>query len=90
MSMLLHTTSSAVNAMPNLTDILLIPLASAYAQTSNMYHRLNSPLIMPPARFLARPDPYMAFEAKPVAWLNLSHREKASVFVIVRTSAMTT
>jgi hypothetical protein len=45
--------------------------------------------IIPPARFLASPEPYMAFEAKPVAWLNLSQREKASVFVIVRTSAIT-
>jgi hypothetical protein len=52
-------------------------------------YRLNKPLIIPPARFLAIPDPYIAFEAKPVAWLNLSHLEKASVFVIVRTSAMT-
>jgi hypothetical protein len=56
---------------------------------SRLYHRLNNPLIMPPAKFLAIPDPYMAFEAKPVAWLNLSHLEKASVFVMVRTSAMT-
>ena len=56
---------------------------------TSVYHRLNSPEIMPPARFLARPEPYMAFEAKPVAWLNLSHREKARVFVMVRTSAIT-
>ena len=39
--------------------------------------------------FLASPEPYIAFDAKPLAWLNLSHLEKASVFVIVRTSAMT-
>ena len=44
---------------------------------------------MPPARFLAMPDPYIAFEAKPVAWLNLSHLEKARVLVTVRTRAMT-
>lgn len=50
---------------------------------------LNQPLIIPPARFLARPDPYIAFEANPLAWLNLSHLENARVFVMVRTSAMT-
>ena len=45
---------------------------------------------MPPARFLARPEPYIAFEANPVAWLNLSQREYASALVSVRTSAITT
>lgn len=50
---------------------------------------LNQLDTIPLARFLAKPDPYMAFEANPVAWLNLSQREKASVFVIVRTRAMT-
>jgi len=55
-----------------------------------MNHRLNQLEIMPPARLRAIPEPYMAFEANPVAWLNLSHLEKARVFVIVRTRAMTT
>jgi hypothetical protein len=59
------------------------------APCSVLPHRLNQLLTRPPARFLASPDPYMAFEAKPLAWLNLSHLEKASVFVMVRTSAMT-
>lgn len=47
--------------------------------------RLNRP----PARFLAIPPEYMALEARLDAWLNLSQREKARVFVIVRTRAMT-
>ena len=52
-------------------------------------HRLNSPEIIPPARFRAKLDPYMAFDAKPVAWLNLSQREKARVLVMVSTRAIT-
>lgn len=47
--------------------------------------RLNRP----PARFLAIPPEYMALEARLDAWLNLSQRENARVFVIVRTRAMT-
>ena len=43
---------------------------------------------MPPARFLASPPEYMAEEARLEAWENLSQREKATVFVIVRTSAI--
>jgi len=46
-------------------------------------------LIMPVAIFLANPPEYNAFDAKFVAWLNLSHLEKAKVFVIVSTIAMT-
>jgi len=43
----------------------------------------------PPATFLARlPEPN-AVEARFDAWLNLSHREKATVFVMVRTRAIT-
>lgn len=52
-------------------------------------HLLNQLLTMPLARFLARPEPYIAFEAKPVAWLNLSQREYASALVMVSTSAIT-
>ena len=51
-------------------------------------HRLNSLLNIPPARLLANPPEYIALEAKFEAWLNLSHLEKATVFVIVRTSAI--
>ena len=51
-------------------------------------HRLNSLLNIPPARLLANPPEYIALEAKFDAWLNLSHLEKATVFVIVRTSAI--
>lgn len=40
------------------------------------------------ARLLATPDPPKALFAMLEAWLNLSQREKAIVFVIVRTSAM--
>lgn len=39
--------------------------------------------------FLAMPPEYMALEARLDAWLNLSQREKARVFVIVRMRAMT-
>lgn len=42
-------------------------------------------LAMLPARFVVP----SALPAKLEAWLNLSQREKASVFIIVRTSAMT-
>ena len=49
----------------------------------------NIRLNIPPAKLLAIPPEYMALEARLDAWLNLSHREKARVFVIVRTSAMT-
>lgn len=52
-------------------------------------YRVKSLLNTPPATLLAKPPPYMALDAKFEAWLNLSHLEKASVFVIVRTSAMT-
>ena len=51
-------------------------------------HRLNSLLNIPPARLLASPPEYIALEAKFDAWLNLSHLEKATVFVTVRTSAI--
>ena len=40
---------------------------------------------MVPARF----PPEKALPARFEAWLNLSHREKARVFMIVRTRAMT-
>jgi hypothetical protein len=56
---------------------------------SSLSYRLKKLLTIPPARFLANPDPYKAPEAKPVAWLNLSHLENARVFVIVRTRAIT-
>lgn len=42
----------------------------------------------PPATLLANPPPYMALDAIFDAWLNLSQRENASVFVMVRTRAM--
>lgn len=41
------------------------------------------------ARFPARLPPENAEPARFEAWLNLSQREKASVFIIVSTSAMT-
>ena len=43
---------------------------------------------MPPAILLAIPPEYKALPARLDAWLNLSHLEKASVFVIERASAM--
>ena len=58
-----------------------------YVKRSHI-HRLNSLLNIPPARLLANPPEYIALEAKFDAWLNLSHLEKATVFVIVRTSAI--
>lgn len=42
-----------------------------------------------PAMFVARPPPLNARPAKLEAWLNLSHLEKATLFVRVRTSAIT-
>ena len=48
----------------------------------------NRPTIFP-ARPRAMLLPVNALPAQPLAWLNLSHREKAIVFVIVRTSAIT-
>lgn len=35
------------------------------------------------------PPEYIALEARLEAWLNLSHRENAKVFVMVRMSAIT-
>lgn len=49
---------------------------------------MNNLLNNPPATLLANPPEYIALDAKVEAWLNLSHLENASVFVIVRTSAM--
>jgi len=43
---------------------------------------------MPRATDCAKPPELRALEAKLVAWLNLSHLEKATVFVMVRTRAM--
>lgn len=48
-------------ACPHLQDGLVLGLVTVPA------HRLNQPLIIPPARFRARPEPYIAFEAKPLA-----------------------
>ena len=53
-----------------------------------LLYRPNSLLNIPPARLLAMPPEYMAVDARFDAWLNLSHLENASVFVIVRTNAM--
>jgi hypothetical protein len=52
-------------------------------------HRKNL-LNSPPATFLASPPEYKALLAKLDAWPNLSALEKATVFVIVRMSAITT
>ena len=41
-----------------------------------------------PAKFLANPPPTNALLARFDAWLNLSHLEKATVFVSVRTKAI--
>lgn len=48
----------------------------------------NTRLNIPPARLLAMPPEYMALDARLEAWLNLSQREKARVFVIVKVSAI--
>ena len=58
-----------------------------YVKRSHI-HRLNNLLNIPPARLLASPPEYIALEARFDAWLNLSHLENATVFVIVRTSAI--
>ena len=42
----------------------------------------------PPTFFASEPEASPR-STKPLAWLNLSHLEKAKVFVIVSTSAMT-
>lgn len=47
----------------------------------------NLPIILL-AMLPARLVPLNALPARLEAWLNLSHREKASVLVIVKTSAM--
>lgn len=52
--------------------------------------RLKNLLTNPPAIFLANPPEYIALDARFSAWLNLSQRENANVFVIVKTSAITT
>ena len=65
---------------------LFLPYPTSFLFVS---HLLNQLLTIPLARFLANPEPYMAFDAKPEAWLNLSQREYARAFVSVRTSAMT-
>lgn len=45
--------------------------------------------IMFPAKFLAKPEPLNALPAKLEAWLNLSHLENATVFVMVKANAIT-
>lgn len=52
-------------------------------------HREKNRLMTPEATFRAMPPEYNAELAKFEAWPNLSHREKATVFVIVSTSAIT-
>ena len=49
---------------------------------------VKSLLTMFPAKFLARPVDDTTPPAKLEAWLNLSHRENARVFVMVRINAM--
>ena len=51
--------------------------------------RPNNLLNIPPARFLAKPPEYKVLDARLEAWLNLSHLENATVFVIVRIKATT-
>ena len=53
------------------------------------YHHLKNRPTMFPARVLANPPPLNAPLVRLEAWLNLSHLEKATVFVIVRTRAIT-
>lgn len=48
----------------------------------------KSLLNIPPAILLANPPEYIALEARLDAWLNLSQRENATVFVMVRTNAI--
>ena len=62
----------------------------AHLSPSSLSHRFHNLPKIPPAILLAIPLPYIALLAKLLAWLNLSHRENATVFVMVRTSAMTT
>jgi len=52
--------------------------------------RVKNRVIIPPATDLAKPPVDSAFPAIFDAWPNLSHLEKASVFVIVRLRAITT
>lgn len=54
----------------------------------NSLHLKNLPTILP-ASPLAIPLPLNALPAHPLAWLNLSHLENATVFVMVRTNAIT-
>jgi len=54
------------------------------------YQRPKNLPIIPPATFLAIPLVFSALPAKFDACPNLSHLEKASVFVIVKLNAMTT
>jgi hypothetical protein len=58
------------------SDLLYLPLEK------------NRDISAPPT-FLAREPEYSPLSTNPLAWLNLSHLENASVFVIVRTSAIT-
>ena len=63
-------------------------LISLLSNTPKLPHRPNNLPNIPPARLLAIPPEYIALEARFDAWLNLSHREKARVLVIVRTNAI--
>lgn len=58
---------------------------------SNPYYRppLKNLETKAPPTFLASEPEYSPRSTNPLAWLNLSQREKASVFVIVSTRAIT-
>lgn len=68
--------------------VLFLLLARMHLLDTRQYHLKKRPSIAPP-RLLASPLALKAFVAMLEAWLNLSHREKAKVFVTVRTMAMT-
>lgn len=59
------------------------------SSTAPAYDRENHRPTMFDARLPARLPPEKAEPARFEAWLNLSQREKARVFIIVSTSAMT-
>lgn len=64
--------------------VLLQSLSTKYKYAYQL-HNLDTNA---PPTFLASELEYSPLSTKPLAWLNLSHLEKANVFVMVKTSAM--
>lgn len=57
---------------------------------NNQAYRFHNLDTKAPPTFLASELEYSPRSTNPLAWLNLSHLEKASVFVMVKTNAIAT